>query len=75
MPAATLGAPQTICRVSPLADIDLAELELVGVGMLVDRQHMGHDDAGNSGATGSFSSTSRPAMVSRWHSSDSRAPD
>jgi hypothetical protein len=33
---ATLGAPQTICSVA-LTRIDLAELQLVGIGMLVDR--------------------------------------
>jgi hypothetical protein len=75
MPAATLGRTANNLQWRRLADVDRAQLELVGVGMLLDGQHLGDDDPENAGATGSFSSTSRPAMVSRWHSSSFESAD
>ena len=52
MPAATFGAPQTICSGLRLADIDGAKLQLVGVRMLLDAQHLGDDDIRKVGAGG-----------------------
>ena len=41
MPARAFGAPHTTCKRS-LAGIDLADLQLVGVGMLLAFHHFRH---------------------------------
>jgi hypothetical protein len=52
------------------AGIDLADIETVGIGMLDDFEHLRDDDVVELGRDRlQTSSTSRPAMVSRWESS------
>ena len=69
-PAATLGAPQTIVRVA-LADVDRANAEPVGVGMLLALEHLADDEARRptAGPTVATRSTSVPVIASRSASS------
>ncbi len=70
MPAATLGAPQTMAKRFAVAGIDCAQVELVGIRMLVRPSSTSATTTPeNGGATGSSASTSSPAMVSRCASS------
>ena len=43
-PAATFGAPQTICDGVAVADVDQADAEPVGVGVLVGLEHLADDE-------------------------------
>ena len=45
------------------ADVDLADVEAVGVGMLHDFEHLRHDDVVERGRDGFFFLDSRPAIV------------
>ena len=64
MPAAALGAPQTICNGVGAAGVDSAHAQAVGVRMRLDSVDLADDDAVNGGAAGAASSTSSPAIVS-----------
>ena len=43
-PAATFGAPQTICGDVAVADVDAADAQAVGVGVLRGLEHLADDE-------------------------------
>ena len=65
MPAAALGAPQTICKASPWPASTRHTLSLSASGCLSADRISATTIPENDGATGSSSSTSRPDIVSR----------
>jgi hypothetical protein len=52
MPAATFGAPQTICSGAASPTSTEQSLSLSASGCFLDAQHVGHDDAGELGRDG-----------------------
>ena len=59
-----LNAPQQTCSGVAVAGVDVDELDLVGVGMGPQVEHLGHDDAVEPSPTMVISSTARPSALS-----------
>src|SRR5690606_7074659 len=68
-PCAALGAPHTICSGSPEPSSTWHTRSLSASGCGAIETMRATTTPANGGATGAVSSTSRPAMVSRWASS------
>ena len=63
MPVRALGAPHTTST-TPRAGVDLADLQLVGVGMLLGLDHAGDGEGPSFAAGSSTPSTSSPIDAS-----------